>query len=277
MPAGTRSAIAMLTDFFVADDIEATARRTGFVQRTSKITGKLFLALVTFGTWSEGKTTLAQLAAKGTQLRQPVEVSPEAIHQRMNKKAIAFLQDMLRQVLGKLQSLTPVGDDGLFAAFTKVYLADSTGFALPDALQKTFPGAGGSAAKAGAKIQAVWDYKSSLFAHFALTPWNIPDQRYVDTVVALVQKGILFLFDLGYFKIQALGRLATAGAYFLSRLNHQTTLLTTVGGQWQPLALANWLTTVDGQLLERPIFLGEKERVAARLIVARVPEAIVHA
>ena len=40
MPAGTRSAIAMLTDFFVADDIEATARRTGFVQRTSKITGK---------------------------------------------------------------------------------------------------------------------------------------------------------------------------------------------------------------------------------------------
>ena len=84
MPACTRSAIAMLTDFFAADDIEATARRTGFVQRTSKITGKLFLALVTFGTWSEGKTTLAQLAAKGTQLRQPVEVSPEALHQRMN-------------------------------------------------------------------------------------------------------------------------------------------------------------------------------------------------
>jgi len=66
---------------------------------------------VTFGTWSEGKTTLAQLAAKGTQLRQPVEVSPAAIHQRMNKKAIAFLQDMLRQVLAQLQSLTPVCDD----------------------------------------------------------------------------------------------------------------------------------------------------------------------
>ena len=160
MPAGTRSAIAMLTDFFAAADIEATARRTGFVQRASKITGKLFLALVTFGTWSEGKTTLAQLAAKGTQLRQPVEVSPEALHQRMNKQALAFLQDMLRQVLAKLQALTPVGDDGLFAAFHKVYSTDSTGFALPDALHKTFPGAGGSAAKAGAKIQAVWDYKT---------------------------------------------------------------------------------------------------------------------
>ena len=117
------------------------------------------------------------------------------MHQRMNKKAIAFLQDMLRQVLAKLQSLTPVCDDGLFSAFYKVYLADSTGFELPDELQKTFPGAGGSAAKAGAKMQAVWDDTSSLFDHWALTPWNIPDQRYVDTVVALAQKGILFIFD----------------------------------------------------------------------------------
>ena len=177
MPAGTRSAIAMLTAFFAADDSEATARRTGFVQRTSKITGKLFLALMTFGTWSESKTTLAQLAAKGTQLRQPVEVSPEAIHQRMHKKAMAFLQDMLRQVLAKLHSLTPVCDDGLFSAFCKVYITDSTGFALPDDLHKTFPGAGGSAAKAGAKMQAVWDSTSSLFDHCALTPWTIPDQR----------------------------------------------------------------------------------------------------
>jgi len=278
MPAGTRSAIAMLTDFFVADDIEATARRMGFVQRTSKITGKLFLALVTFGTWSEGKTTLAQLAAKSTQLRQPVEVSPEAIHQRMNKKAIAFLQDMLRQVLGKLQALTPVGDDGLFAAFTKVYLADSTGFALPDALHQTFPGAGGSAAKAGAKIQAVWDYKSSLFDHFALTPWNIPDQRYVDTVVALAQKGVLFLFDLGYFKIQALARLATVGAYFCCRLNHQTNIYETVAGRVEPVQLAAFLRTVapDLLLLEKAIFIGEKAQIASRLIAVRMPEAVVN-
>jgi hypothetical protein len=48
-------------------------------------------------------------------------------------------------------------------------------------------------------MQTVWDYKSSRFDHFALTAWNIPDNKYVDTVVALAQKGILFLWDLGYF------------------------------------------------------------------------------
>src|SRR5512145_507718 len=128
MPACTRSALAMLTDFFAADDIEATARRTGFVQRASKITGKLFLALVTFGSWSDAQTTLAQLAAKVPQVVEHLEVSPEAIHQRMNKRALVFLQDLMRQALAKVQTLEKVCDDGLLAYFTKVYLVDSTGF-----------------------------------------------------------------------------------------------------------------------------------------------------
>jgi hypothetical protein len=65
-----------------------------------------------------------------------------------------------------------------------VYLADSTGFALPNSLCDLLPGSGGSAAKAGAKMQAVWDYQSSVFDHWALTPWNVPAQQYIDSVVA---------------------------------------------------------------------------------------------
>jgi len=34
----TPSALAMLTEFFTTETIEQTARRTGFVKRTSKIT-----------------------------------------------------------------------------------------------------------------------------------------------------------------------------------------------------------------------------------------------
>ena len=119
MPTCTRSALSMLTDFFASNDIEATARRTGFVKRTSKLTGKLFLALVTFGSWSDATTTLAQLAAKVTHLDAQVEVSPEAIHQRMHQRALAFLQDMLRQALAKGQSIEKVCDDGLFTYFAQ--------------------------------------------------------------------------------------------------------------------------------------------------------------
>ena len=277
MTTCTRSAVSVLTDFFASDAIEAAARRTGFVKRTSKLTGKLFLALVTFGAWSDATTTLAQLAAKVTQLDEQVEVSPEAIHQRMTQRALAFLQDMLRQALAKVQTIEHVCDDGLFTAFTQVYLADSTGFGLPDSLHDLLPGSGGSAAKAGAKIQAVWDYKNSVFGHFALTPWNIPDQKYIDQVVALAHKGALFLFDLGYFKIQALARLATAGAYFLTRLNHQTTIYAPSAGGLQHVELPQMLQGGEGTLIERAIFIGAKELVPARLVAVRMPESIVNA
>ena len=53
------SSLTMLTEFFAAAQIETAARRTGFVQRASKMTGKLFLALVTFGVWSDAKTPFA--------------------------------------------------------------------------------------------------------------------------------------------------------------------------------------------------------------------------
>jgi hypothetical protein len=39
------------------------------------------------------------MAATATQWCQPVDVSPEAMHRRMNKKAMAFLQDMRCQTL----------------------------------------------------------------------------------------------------------------------------------------------------------------------------------
>jgi hypothetical protein len=272
----TPSTLSMLTAFFSSEAIETTARRTGFVKRASKITGKLFLALVTFGVWSAAKTTLAQLAAKVTQLGTHQEVSAEAIHQRMNKQAVAFLQDMIQQAFAQLHAGNHVCDEQLFPFFTKVYIADSTGFGLPECLKQLFPGSGGSASKAGAKIQLVWEYTRSVFAHFALTPWNIPDQKYVDTVVALAQKGSLFLFDLGYFKIKAFAYLATAGAYFLSRLNHQTNLYEGNAVSLLPLDLASFLKDIEVDMVEKQIFIGAKERVPSRLIASRVPEDIVN-
>ena len=270
------STVTKLTEFFSADQIEASARRTKFVQRASKITGKLFLALVTLGRWSAPKTTLAQLAAKAAQVEQPVAVTPEALQQRMNERAVAFLRDMIQTAFTQFHTEDTGCDETLFAAFGRVHIADSTGFGLPESLKEQFPGAGGSGAQAGAKIQLVWDYKTHTFAHFALLPWNIPDNTYVDTVVDLAQSQSLFVFDLGYFKLAAFAKIATAQAYFLSRLNHQTTLREVVGGRPQLLDLARCLAHETRSRLEKAVVLGARERVAARLIVVRMPEAIVN-
>ena len=191
--------VEKVTEFFATAQVEACARRTGFVRRTSKITGKVFLALVTVGGWSTRKTSLGQLAAKGAQLPTPVDFSPEALHQRMTQRAVAFLRALLQRAFAQLHTGDLGCDPDLFAPFTAVHIADSTGFALPPALQELFPGRGGGASRAGAKIQLVWEYLSHSFAHLALVPGTMPDNKYIDTVVRLAQRGALFLFDLGYF------------------------------------------------------------------------------
>ena len=85
--------VEKVTEFFATTQIEACARRTGFVRRTSKITGKVFLALVTVRDVEYcAKTSLGQLAAKAAQLPTPVDISPEALHQRMTRRAVAFLR-----------------------------------------------------------------------------------------------------------------------------------------------------------------------------------------
>jgi hypothetical protein len=164
MPACTYSVVSLLTDFFAADDIDATARRTGLVTRAATMTGQLLLALVTFGTWSEAKTTLAPVAAQVTPLDKPVDVSPEAMHPRLHKQAMAFLQDMIRQALAQVQSMERGCDEGRLTPVTNGYIADSPGVERPEALHKTVPGAGGSAAQAGANIHAVWDDTSRVWS-----------------------------------------------------------------------------------------------------------------
>src|ERR1044071_4953907 len=102
--------VEKITEFFAPAQIEACARRTGFVRRTSKITGKVFLALVTLGAWSTRRTSLGQLAAKGAQLPTPVDFSPEALHQRMTPRAVAFLRALLQQAFAQLHAGKTVCD-----------------------------------------------------------------------------------------------------------------------------------------------------------------------
>ena len=121
------------------------------------------------------------------------------------------------------------------------------------------------------------DYKSRGFHHLALTPWHIPEQREIATVVALARQDDLLIFDVGYFTINALASIAAAHASCLCRLNHQTTILEAVADRAAPVQLAPFLPTVERSIVQKPILIGVKERVASRLIASRVPEAVINA
>ena len=95
-----------ITEFFATALIYlACARRTGFVRRTSKLTGKVFLALVTLGTWSTRQTSLGQLAAKAAHVTLRCGHSPKALHQRMTQRAAAYLRALLQRAFALLNLL----------------------------------------------------------------------------------------------------------------------------------------------------------------------------
>src|SRR5262249_7230728 len=246
------------------------------VRRTSKLTGKVFLSLVTVGAWSMRTPSLGQLVAKAAQVPTPVDISPEALHQRMTRPAVVFLRALLQRAFTQLHKGDTICETELFSPFPAVHIADSTGVELPPSLKDLFPGSGGGASVAGAKIQLVWEYLSHSFAHLALVAGTTPDNKYIDTVVGLALRGALFLFDLGYFKMKALAQIAEAEAYFLTRYHHQAALFEAVAGRLRPIELVVWLRTEAQPLVEKPLYLGAQDRVAIRLIAARVPAAVVN-
>jgi hypothetical protein len=95
--------LAMLSEFCSAEHLEALVRQTGVVRCASTMTGKISLALVTFGVWRKAQTMLVQWAVKVPHVSQRLAVSPEALHQYINKRALAFFQELLCQALAKIQ------------------------------------------------------------------------------------------------------------------------------------------------------------------------------
>jgi hypothetical protein len=87
-------------------------------------------------------------------------------------------------------------------------------------------------------------YKPGVWSCGADPPWNIPAQRSIAQVVAFAHKGGLGIFELGYFKVKAVGNLAPAGAYCFCRLKHQTSLDEAVAGRLCPMKLEDFLTIV---------------------------------
>jgi hypothetical protein len=81
----------------------------------------------------------------------------------------------------------------------------------------------------------------------------------------------LYLADLGFFRLERLHQIAEQQAFFLSRLQNQTTVFDADGTRWDDLSqlLATQASSVD---LE--VTLGVHQRLPARLIAVRVPQEV---
>jgi hypothetical protein len=100
--------------------------------------------------------------------------------------------------------------------------------------------------------------------------------RLNDKKTALAQevlpRGALRIADLGYFDLDDFAQLSQRNVYWLSRLQPKTAVFDAEDGR--RLNLVSWLKDQEADLIDWPVELGVRQRLAARLVAIRVPEAV---
>ena len=252
--------------------LEQLARQTKFVQRTPKKITPLNFVLGLIHIVLTGGCALSSIASTIGLMADQL-LSKQAVAERITEAAVKFLEDVLAATLAQhLGAKTPALHPQLAAAFPRVLVRDSTTLTLDASLAEDFPGSRNQTQQETAivRIQGVFDLVSQAFCSFALTAYTRNDQAAAEDILLLVQPADCVVQDLGFFSLPALRKIADKGAYFLSRWKFGT-LLFRADGQ-TPINLLKALQK-HGQLDIR-VCVGADEKLPARLVARRLPEAV---
>ncbi len=266
--------VAMLMQTLFFEDAPAVARETGFQKRASKLGPGQFAQAVVMGLLADPDSSLDELAQTAAQVNAPV--SAQAIDQRFTPRAVEFFKELLlravRYVVRAEEPLTAA----LLNRFSEVCLQDSTTISLPPEFEAQYRGCGGSTEQTG-KAALKFQLRLDLLRG-GLEAIQIEEGRQCDQSTTLqteaIKPGSLHLRDLGYFDLEVLETIAGQRAYFVSRLNDQTSVFDPETEQ--PLDLVEWLSHLAKRTraIERRVAIGVNHRLRCRLIAIRVPPAI---
>lgn len=241
------------------------ARRTGFVQRASKLSGAAFVQALVFGWLANPQASVEALAQAAA--AAGVTISAQGLDQRFTEAAAVFLEDMLAAAVQTVIAADPVAIP-LLERFTAVVLLDSSTLTLPAALALWWPGC--SAGTAALKLHVRYDLCRGCLSGLVVQEGRISDRSTVMQTAPL-PAGALRISDLGFFTLGVFAALTAQGVYWLSRLAPGTAIYTPDGARWDVLDLlaAQGTPTVD-----LTVTLGVTQRLPARLLAVRVPEEV---
>src|SRR4051794_30869974 len=124
--------LATTLQTLLIDGAEQAARDSGFLRRRRTITGAGFVQSLVLGWMRDPHAPLDELA-------DPLGITPQALHERFNPRAVDCLQRVLRQAMTHLFEARPETIP-LLRRFPEVVLEDSTTCVLPADLATPYPG-----------------------------------------------------------------------------------------------------------------------------------------
>lgn len=243
---------------------------TGFMERERIITGSSFASGIVSAYQGDSLVSLAGLSQAIGNAGTPI--TRQALHERFTPEAVSFMKAMLDESLTLLVHGMSVPNQ-LLDRFEEVVLTDSTIITLPNDFKDVWQGSGGygeHARVAAVKLSVRWELRQGQLQVMQLSNGTTHDRTAMDPYP--VQKGSLYLQDLGYFSLKMFDQWGQEGAYWLTRYKVGTHIM---NAERIPVDLLSCLPKRVGQQIDCPVYVGKTQQLACRLVAQRVPKRVV--
>lgn len=257
---------------FSAGHLCGIARTTRFsIHSASKLSVVDFVRLVLGEVGKERNSSLNHLANVLGQSTGKV-ISKQGLDKRFSAKSVDLLRVLFEKAIGaQAFALYPLAE-GLLDRFGRIRIKDGTRFDLDPAHEGHFPGFGGKCtSKSGMCVQFEYDLKSQSILEVGITSAKVPDRKNSDVFSVEVLPRDLVLRDLGYFSLDAIGKIIKANAYVVTKLNTSVKLHTrSEDGGFDAFDFQKVLPGLGGAISEMAVFVGGEAKIPMRLVITAV-------
>lgn len=132
------------------------------------------------------------------------------------ESAVAFFRAALEHLVDSVVSAAGLQLKGPLARFADVRVYDTTGQRVPPRGRLHFPAC--SRERAGTKCLVGYSIKTGLLEHAVLGPETASETPLCKDLLPRFARGVLYLFDLGFFERRVFAEAKNAGAHVLMRL-----------------------------------------------------------
>lgn len=253
---------------FSKELIHELASRSGFIKRSRKLSASHFLNTLMFSCCNQADTSLPDIAADLNQ-QFSIDISKEGLHKKFNPEAVVFLKEVVKHQLSRHFSLST--GTPLKHHFSAINIKDSSKFSLPSTFNKNYPGFGNFSKTNGLmNLQYEYDLVSGNWITLELTSAKRNDQQDSKQTIGSIDKGGLYVRDLGYVTPTYLKAIIQMEASFLNRMPPQVNIYTLDKKQISWKNIARKFSKTGASTLDMDVLIYEKDLIESRLIIEPV-------
>lgn len=235
--------------------INEIAIKTRFKIRESKIKPETFVSALTVGQIELHEVTLDTLAGKCEELQEELDVSKQALFQRMEAGSELLKEVYMHAFMETAEKNVRLENIEVLKQFKDIKITDGTTMALPDKLKDLYKGLGGTNSISAIKLQATYSVFKHEFVGLDDFSATKNDATYNETTLESIESGELSIKDLGYYDGDYFQKMDDKRAFFISRIKTNCILYDMIAGEYKILDIAKFLknsvTKIDKRLFIR--------------------------